>query len=109
MSASAFIFQDWNANSGNGKGRMVTVLFRTGQLLTRLPAAFRWLAIPYFVFYRVVVEWFLGIELRRTTSVGAGLAIFHGQALVVNDRTVIGAKCTLRQSTTIGHKTAGGD
>ena len=108
MRPFAFIFQDWEANRSNGKGRMVTVLFRVGQWLTALPVSLRWIGIPYFVFYRVMVEWFLGIELRRTTRVGPGLAMHHGQGLVVNDHTVIGRSCTLRHSTTIGHKASGG-
>jgi putative colanic acid biosynthesis acetyltransferase WcaB len=32
------------------------------------------------------------------------LALFHGQALIVNHKVVIGENCTLRNSTTIGHK-----
>lgn len=30
--------------------------------------------------------------------------LFHGQALVVNQGVIIGENCTLRNSTTIGHK-----
>lgn len=108
MKPLAFIFQDWSANARNGKGRAVLVLFRLAQMLTRAPAPVRVLAVPYFVFYRVIVEWFLGIELRRTTRVGPRLALHHGQSLVVNDRAVIGADCILRHATTIGHKAADG-
>ena len=108
MNPLASIFQDWTANTRNGKGRAVLALFRLAQLLTRAPSPVRVIAIPYFVFYRVFVEWFLGIELRRTTSVGPRLALHHGQGLVVNDRTVIGSGCTLRHSTTIGHKSTDG-
>ena len=91
----SFIFQDWTANERNGKGRLVLAMFRMAQWLTDLPQPVRWLAAPYFVFYRVLVEWVLGIELRRTTRVGSGLALYHGQGLVVNDHTVIGST-TLR-------------
>jgi putative colanic acid biosynthesis acetyltransferase WcaB len=107
--AVRFIFQDWDANVDSAKGRLVLVLFRLAQLATRLPPTTRLLATPYFIFYRLIVEWILGIELRRTTSVGPRLTLHHGQGLVVNDRTIIGADCILRQSTTIGHKKAGGD
>ncbi len=59
---------------------------------------------PYLVFYRYWVEWVWGIEIPRKTTIGKGLSLFHGQALVVNLGVVIGDNCTLRNSTTIGNK-----
>ena len=50
------------------------------------------------------MEWFLGIELPWKTRIGPGFRVDHGQALVVNDGTVFGANCTVRNSTTIGNK-----
>lgn len=97
------IFQDWDANRGNPKGRLVMLLFRTAHLLRQsVPVAllFFW----YFIAYRIGVEWFLGIELPWKTRIGPGFRVDHGQALVVNDGTVFGANCTVRNSTTIGNK-----
>ncbi|WKZ65497.1 MAG: serine acetyltransferase [Flavobacteriales bacterium] len=97
------ILQDWAANKGNPKGRVVMLLFRTAHLLRQNPAVavlFFW----YFLLYRVGVEWLLCIELPWKTRIGAGFRIDHGQALVVNDGTVFGAGCTVRNSTTIGNK-----
>jgi serine acetyltransferase len=95
------IFQDWDANARSAKGRVVMALFRIGAWLRTKPY---WLAFPYHGFYQFVVEWVLGIELRTTTRVGAGLGLHHGVGLVVNDRVVIGANCVLRQNTTIGNR-----
>jgi putative colanic acid biosynthesis acetyltransferase WcaB len=50
------------------------------------------------------VEWVLCIELPWKTRIGPGFRIDHGQALVINDGTVFGANCTVRNSTTIGNK-----
>ncbi len=50
------------------------------------------------------MEWVLGIELPRKLTVGKGLSLYNGQALVINKSTVIGENCVLRNSTTIGHK-----
>ncbi len=97
------IFQDWSANSGNPKGRLVLLSFRTAHLL-RQNAIVAILFFWYFILYRVGVEWFLGIELPWKTRVGPGFRVDHGQALVVNDGTVFGANCTVRNSTTIGNK-----
>lgn len=97
------IFQDWKANSGNPKGKLVMLWFRIAHLLRQSPITlvlFFW----YFILYRVVVEWFLGIELPWKTRIGPGFRVDHGQALVVNDGTIFGANCTVRNSTTIGNK-----
>ncbi len=97
------IFQDWAANRGRRKEQCVLALFRLAQAVR----AWRWwpLGAPYLAAYRVAVEWVLGIELRFKTRVGPRLRLFHGQALVINEGTVIGADVTLRPSTTIGSKT----
>ncbi|HOP41892.1 MAG TPA: DapH/DapD/GlmU-related protein [Flavobacteriales bacterium] len=103
MSNAFNIFQDWSANRGNPKGRIVMVLFRTAHLL-RLNLVTFVLFLPYFILYRLLVEWFLCIELPWKTRIGAGFRIDHGQALIVNDNAVFGAGCTVRNSTTIGNR-----
>lgn len=97
-----YIFQDWEANKeGSAKTRFVLVMFRSAQILGKLPA-------PFSVFFRnlyiLVVEWILGIELPWDTQVGANLSLRHGVGLVVNHGTIIGSNCTLRHATTIGNK-----
>ncbi len=99
------IFQDWDANAGNPKGQLVLVLFRLAQWVRGWPDPWWLLGAPYLAFYRVAVEWVLGIELRFKTRVGPRLRLFHGQGLVVNEGTVIGAEVSLRPNTTIGSKT----
>lgn len=95
--------QDWAANRGNPKGRLVMLLFRMAHLLRRSPITFI-LFLPYFFLYRIGVEWFLGIELPWKTRIGPGFRVDHGQGLIVNDHTVFGAGCTVRNNTTIGNK-----
>ena len=102
--ASPFnIFQDFRANRNNPKGLLVMTLFRLAHLL-RLSIFTFILFLPYFIFYRVFVEWFLCIELPWKTRLGPGFRIDHGQALIINDGTVFGSGCTVRNSTTIGNK-----
>jgi putative colanic acid biosynthesis acetyltransferase WcaB len=96
---------DWSANRGNIKGQLVMVCFRLAAACRRLPSPLWWLTIPYLIWYELAIMWGLGIELRYKSNIGPGLALFHGQATVVHEGTVIGAGCTLRQSTTIGSKT----
>ena len=102
--ASPFnIFQDFRANRNNPKGLLVMTLFRIAHLLRQNIIIFI-LFFWYFILYRVFVEWFLCIELPWKTHVGPGFRIDHGQALIINDGTVFGSGCTVRNSTTIGNK-----
>ncbi len=99
------LFADWQANRGNPKGQVVLLLFRLAHAVRGWPAPWWLIGVPLFAFYRVFVGAFLGIELRYKTRIGPGLRLFHAQALVVHEGTVIGRDCILRQSTTIGNKT----
>ncbi|HSI13956.1 MAG TPA: DapH/DapD/GlmU-related protein [Chthoniobacter sp.] len=101
---SAAIFQDWKANAANPKGRLIMVLFRTAYWLRHGPAILWPVRVVYGVFYRIGVEWLLGIELPWKTRVGPGLRIDHGQSLVIHDGTVLGRDCWLRHCTTLGVK-----
>lgn len=103
---SASIFQDWKANAANPKGRLVMVLFRTAHWLRFGPAVLWPVRVVYGVFYRLGVEWLLGMELPWKTRIGPGLRIDHGQCLVVHDATVLGRDCWLRHCTTLGVKIA---
>lgn len=108
---SVHIFQDWGRGKGNPKSRLVCVLFRLAHEGARWRNRNRliWiLCIPYLIFYRLFVEWTLGIEIPQNTIIGPGLRIEHGFGLVVNDRSVLGSNVTLRHGTTVGNK-GGGD
>ena len=96
------LFQDWHVNKGNAKGRIILVAFRAANLFSHFPVPIRYIGYPYLILYRVIVEWILCVELPWKLSIGSGLRLYHGQALVVNDHAVIGHNCVLRHSTTIG-------
>ena len=98
------LFCDWSANRGNTKGQLVMFCFRLAAACRRLPSPVWWLTIPYLAWYELAIVWTLGIELRYKSSIGPGLKLFHGQATVLHEGTVMGSGCTLRQSTTIGSK-----
>jgi putative colanic acid biosynthesis acetyltransferase WcaB len=103
MASPFALFQDFRANRGNPKGRLVMFLFRLAHLLRLSPITFI-LFLPYFILYRIAVEWLLGIELPWKTRIGPGFRVDHGQALVINDGTVFGEGCTVRNGCTIGNK-----
>ena len=58
--------------------------------------------------YLVVVEWTWGIEIPWSTRIGAGLRIFHGTGIVVNDQSRIGRSVVLHQGVCLGAQTGGG-
>ncbi len=100
-----YILQDWEANQeGNSKSRFIVVMFRLAQLFRVLPAPFYVFSIFYRILYTLIIEWILGVEIPWDTNIGRNLKVLHGVGLVVNHETVIGANCTLRNSTTIGNK-----
>ena len=96
------IFQDWSANKGNAIARLVTLLFRLAYFIRHGGKFIFMLGLPYLVFYRIFVEWVLGIELPWNLRVGSGVRIFYGMGLVINDQVEIGDNVILRHCTTIG-------
>ncbi len=100
----SYLFQDWSANRGNIKGRIITSAFRLAYFVRQMKFPIWLIGIPILVSYRICVEWILGVELPFKTKVGRGLIIQHGQGLVINDATIIGQNCTLRNNCTIGIK-----
>lgn len=96
------IFVDWDANKKNPKGRLILLMFRIASWFSVAPKFFQLLGLPYVVFYRIIVEWMLCVELPWRLKLGPGARVFHGMALVVNDHAVIGCRVILRHSTTIG-------
>ena len=108
-SITSTVFQDWSANAGNPKARIVLAAFRFAHLCR---ATRNWRINPAVlavgVLYRVLVEWILGIEIPWKTSIGPNFVVFHGMGTVINDATVIGRGVTMRHNVTIGSKKHGG-
>ncbi len=98
---------DWRDNT-DARIRVVLVLYRIGAGLWRSNRFVRAVSFPYFAFYRITVEWLLGIELGVRVDVGRRLRIFHGFGLVIHPDARIGSDCVLRHCTTIGSKVDAG-
>ncbi len=107
MGFFVYLFQDSKANKGNIKGQLILFCFRLVQVINRY-MLLKIIFFLYLVWYRITIEWFLGVELPRKLTAGKGLIVYHGQALVVNQGVVLGDNCVLRNSVTIGHKKLAG-
>jgi putative colanic acid biosynthesis acetyltransferase WcaB len=96
---------DRTANAAYPKSRFVLRWFRRAQ---RWRATSGPLGRLMFVIvggsYKVVTEWFMGIELPVSTSVGPGLRLRHGVGIVVNPASSIGANVMIRQGVTLGNR-----
>lgn len=103
MHNSRFTRSDKEANT-SFKGRLVVKLFRLAHVVRMGNKFVQMIGLPYLVFYRLWVEWMMGIEIPPLTQIGSGLALHHGQGLVLNNKAVIGAGCTLRHGVTIGNR-----
>src|SRR5437016_5513469 len=101
-----YIGQDRAANKNNTKGKLIALLFRAASLVASRKIT-KYIFFLYLAFYKLFVEWLLGVELPWGTKIGPGLKIFHGQAIVINRDVVIGANCLIRQSTTMGNAKEG--
>lgn len=97
------LIHDFRNNRTNVKGLLVLLSFRIVNLASKNKFIF-YLFIPLLIFYRIVVEWFLGIEIPYNVNLGPGAIIYHGQSLVINSNVIIGKNCILRHCTTIGNK-----
>jgi serine acetyltransferase len=100
--------RDLAANRRDPKSQLVLVLLRVCQVAMGSPDRVRPVAYPLIAFYRLFTEFFLGMEVRPKTRIGAGLSIYHGYGLVLNDHCVIGEDVVLRNGVTIGNKREGG-
>lgn len=101
-------FCDWRTNPHCLKARLILLSYRTSRWFWLGGSICKRLGLPFFAMHRVVVEWFLGVELGWRVEAGLGLRLFHGTALVIHPDVKIGSGCTLRHATTLGTKVAGG-
>jgi serine acetyltransferase len=97
---------DVAANSHDPKGLLLVTAYRVASEARRFGQrgfAKKLAVLPVLLAYRVLVEWVLGVELPAQVSAGPGLRIRHGQGLVVNTGTILGANVMLRHNVTIGN------
>jgi serine O-acetyltransferase/putative colanic acid biosynthesis acetyltransferase WcaB len=99
---------DWVKNKRNPKSKFAITGFRIASFLRGDKETPRLVSVPVIILYKLIIEWFLGIEIPAKTQIGPGLVIFHGFGLVINGDAKIGSNVTLRNGVTIGHAREGG-
>lgn len=91
----------------NTKGRIFLILFRTSSFFLK-NRGLKVIGFPIRIFYKLVVQWFMGIDIPDATSIGFGFNVYHGQGLIINKATIIGRNVMVRHNTTIGVATENG-
>ena len=83
--------------------------YRFGRWLAQVPqpALRRVVLMPWWFLFRFF-EMFTGVSLPLGAQIGPGLRIWHFGGIFINEGSVIGANCTLRQGVTIGNRRADG-
>jgi putative colanic acid biosynthesis acetyltransferase WcaB len=97
------IFQDWSINRGNPKAQIVLSCYRFAHWCKH-KKIYTYMFCWYLLWYRLAIEWGLGIEINWNVKAGPNLRFFHGQGLILNSGVQLGKWCILRQGTTIGNK-----
>lgn len=91
----------------NTKGRFFIKSFRKANSISKRSGVGKKIGNIYRVYYKVLFNYLLGIDIPDTTTIGFGFNVFHGQGLVISSDTIIGDNVTVRQNTTIGNSVPG--
>lgn len=96
--------EDIPRNRHSARLLLVVVLFRLAVAARGDGPRPRLWAVPVIALYKLIVEWVLGIELPVRLKAGPGLTLWHAHGLVVHPDVRLGARVTLKQGVTIGHR-----
>lgn len=104
LSTVRLIIEDMKCNP-HAKSKFVLAFYRIAYASGASSSPIvRGMTSPIRVIYRIVVDWFMGIDLPSKVRIGRRPVFFHSTALVINEAVVIGDDCILRHSVTIGNK-----
>ncbi|WP_262894634.1 serine O-acetyltransferase [Polaribacter sp. BAL334] len=100
------IYDELYVLRGNTKGLFFIIFFRISACFTK-NKFLKIVGFPIRLFYKIIVQWILGIDISDETKIGYGFRLYHGQGVVINSNTIIGQNVIIRQNTTIGNSTEG--
>lgn len=62
------------------------------------------IGIPIRIFYKLIIEFIMSVEIPDKLKIGKNLIVYHGMGLVINANAQLGSNVIVRQNTTIGSK-----
>ena len=75
----------------NTKGLFFLVLFRTSSFFTQ-NKILKLIGIPIRIFYKIIINYILGIDIHDETIIGNNFQVYHGQGLIIHKDTIIAEK-----------------
>lgn len=97
--------EDLEVNKNNTKGKFIVRFFRlTHFFISSDNFIYICLGKIINIFYKIIMDYLLGVKLPAKLKIGKGLCIYHGLGLVIHENTIIDDNVTLRNNTTIGNK-----
>ena len=87
--------------SYNTKGYIFITFFRLSSFFSG-SFFLKVIGMPVRVFYKILIQWFFGIDIPDTTKIGKGFKLYHGQGLIIHKDVIIGDNVSIRHNTTIG-------
>lgn len=103
MNVFQLISEDLKVNS-HAKSKFILIFFRLSHASLNTPPVIRKLLMPFRILYRIIVDWFMAVDIPCKTKIGRRLQLYHSHALVINEAAIIGDDCILRHCVTIGNK-----
>ena len=70
--------------NGNSKGIIFICAFRISHFFAQ-NKILKILGFPIRLFYKILFQWVLGIDIDDTTDIGFGFNVYHGQSLIINN------------------------
>lgn len=96
------IFSEVKSLKKNTKGKFFLTAFRISSFFSR-NIVLKIIGFPIRFAYLIIFQWILGIDIPDKTKIGQGFQVYHGQSLIINEKTIIGNNVIVRHCTTIGN------
>jgi serine acetyltransferase len=91
----------------NTKGAFFIFCFRISSFFSK-NKLLKLVGFPIRLLYKIIINWILGIDIPDSTRIGKNFQVFHGQGLIISNKTLIGNNVVARHNTTIGNAKSGG-
>jgi serine acetyltransferase len=103
----ALIKSDYRVSKGFKKSLMIMSFYRLAHYFHKAPLYLKPVSFVYWVFYKTLTEFVMGVEVPPGCEIGPGARILHGVGVVVHENARIGSNVTIFQGVTIGGKRDG--
>lgn len=91
------------------KSKYVVVSFRLASVYKRNGLFFKVIFFPFFIHYKLVVDFLFGVEIPADSIIGWGFKLSHPKCITIHPKCVIGSNVHIRHGVTIGNKKTGVD